>query len=139
MDPQTNKTNLKTTGKRPLSTDNSPTGITTNENSDNIEQINIQDLCATDSWPRFLVMESVDTNNPLSKLSPFVIEKAMKGLCEVVDVKKLRSGALLIEVSRAAQANNLLKQTSFASISVVALIIKLRGGCGRAGTETLTT
>jgi len=42
----------------------------------------------------------------------------MKGTCDVVDAKKLRSGALLIEVSRPAQATNLLMQTTFALIPV---------------------
>lgn len=97
--------------KRPLES--------TNENiSSNEQSFNIRDLGATDAWPRFLVMESTSQENSLSRLSPFVIEKAMKGICDAVNVKKLRSGSLLIEVSRPAQATNLLKQTSFASVPV---------------------
>jgi hypothetical protein len=89
----------------------------TNEQT-NEQTINSRDLCATDAWPRFLVMESVNQDQPLSKVSPFVIEKAMKGICNAVNVKKLRSGVLLIEVSRPEQATNLLKQTQFANIPV---------------------
>ena len=63
-------------------------------------------------------MESQNSDQLLSKLSPFIVEKAMKGISDVVNVKKLRSGALLIEVSRPAQASNLLKQTTFAMIPV---------------------
>ena len=71
------------------------------------------------NWPRFLVVEPTDVGRPLSSLSPFIIEKAMKGLAgEVKSVKKLRSGVLLVEVTRAGQANNLLKQTLFASVPV---------------------
>src|SRR3989441_12729596 len=110
MDSQTNN-QLKTPGKRLLTS--------SNESSPSNEQTtNIRDLCATDAWPRFLVMESTTLENSLSRLSPFVIEKAMKGICDVVDVKKLRSGALLIEVSRPAQATNLLKQTTFAMVPI---------------------
>src|SRR3989441_6888699 len=110
MDSQTNK-QLKTPGKRLLTS--------SNESSPSNEQTtNIRDLCATDAWPRFLVMESTTLENSLSRLSPFVIEKAMKGICDVVDCKKLRGGALLIEVSRPAQATNLLKQTTFAMVPI---------------------
>src|SRR5579872_5805548 len=43
----------------------------------------------------------------------------MKGITgEVVSIKKLRSGLLIVEVSREGQAKNLLKQTTFASIPV---------------------
>ena len=107
MDSPTNK-KLQTAGKRPLSVSSSDNEVT-NE---------MTDLCASDAWPRFLVMESVDEEKTLARLSPFVIGKAMKGICDVVDVKKLRSGALLIEVSRPAQATNLLKQTTFAMIPI---------------------
>jgi hypothetical protein len=70
-------------------------------------------------WPRFLVIESTATSRPLSSLSPFVIEKTMKGIAgEVKSVKKLRSGLILVEVTRPGQARNLLRQTLFASIPV---------------------
>ena len=63
-------------------------------------------------------MEATDQEKPISMLSPFVIQKAMKGICDVVNVTKLRSDALLVEVSRPAQATSLLKQTTFATISI---------------------
>jgi hypothetical protein len=70
-------------------------------------------------WPRFLVIEAIDKSKPVSSLSPFVIEKTLKGLIgETKSVKKLNSGIILVEVLREGQANNLLKQTSFASIDV---------------------
>jgi hypothetical protein len=75
-----------------------------------------------DSWPRFLVIESTDSErnvSNLSKLSPFVIEKSIKGcIGTAVQVKKLQSGGLLVEVARRAQAENLLRLTSLASLSV---------------------
>src|SRR6267154_3187635 len=110
-------TQLKTTGKRPLTSSNESSPSNEQTTKLNEETTNIRDLCATDAWPRFLVMESLEEKS-LSRLSPFIIEKAMKGICDVVDAKKLRSGALLIEVSRPAQATNLLMQTTFAMISV---------------------
>ena len=71
-------------------------------------------------WPRFLVIEnSQASEKTLASLSPFVIERAMKCYSSAVqNVKKLRSGALLVEATREAQANNLLKMTEFASVPV---------------------
>ena len=78
---------FQTTGKRHLAS--------SNESSPSDDHAtNTQDLSVTDNWPRFLVMESINSEQPLSKVSPFVVEKAMKGICDVVNVKKLRSGAL---------------------------------------------
>src|SRR5277367_3633857 len=56
------------------------------------------------NWPRYLITESTDLSNSLSNLSPFVVEKAMKGIGEAKSVKKLRSGVLLIEATKEAQA-----------------------------------
>ena len=54
-----------------------------------------------DSWPRFLIMESTDSDKPLSKLSPFALQKDIQGLAGVPkDVNRLRSGQVLIEVDR---------------------------------------
>ena len=70
------------------------------------------------NWPRFLVMESVDENNPLKKLSPFAVAKGIKGIAgEPKDVKFIRTG-LLIEVTRQTHSDNLLKTTTFVTIPV---------------------
>ena len=68
----------------------------TETNLSSHETTSISDISATDGWPRFLVMESLSQERPLSRLSPFVVEKAMKGLCDAVSVKKLGNGDLLI-------------------------------------------
>jgi len=45
-------------------------------------------------------MEAADPSKSLSSLSPFLIEKSMKGITgEVVSIKELRSGLLIVEVS----------------------------------------
>ena len=64
-------------------------------------------------YPRFLVVESLE-EDPITKLSPFVIEKVISGLIgEPKSVKKLRNGTLLIEVNRKSQSDNLLKIQKF--------------------------
>ena len=62
-----------------------------------------------DSWPRFLIMESMDSDKPLTKLSPFALQKGIQGLAAVPkDVNRLRSGQVLIEVDRKSHCRNLL-------------------------------
>ena len=68
----------------------------------------------TSHFPRFLLIESTATDHPLSKLSPFVIEKVLVLVAgSPKAVKKLISGALLVEVEKPKHAENLLKTSSF--------------------------
>ena len=69
------------------------------------------------SFSRFLVVESTQPDQPLSKLSPFVIEKVSVSLSgSSKSVKKLNSGSLLVEVEIAKHAENLLKLYPFFDI-----------------------
>jgi len=71
------------------------------------------------NWPRFLVMQtSRDDDESLQKLSPFAIALGIKGIAgEPKSVRKISQG-LLIEVSKRAHAQNLLKTSTFVSIAV---------------------
>jgi hypothetical protein len=72
------------------------------------------------NFPRFLVIESSDENNPLSKLSPFAIHKGIEGILgSTKSIKRLRSGHILIEVDKATRANNLLKLKELVHVPVV--------------------
>ena len=58
-------------------------------------------------WPRYLVMSGQDQS--FRKLYAIAISKAIQGLCgEPKDIRRLRSGDLLIEVHRDAQSRSLL-------------------------------
>ena len=71
------------------------------------------------TWPRFLIMEGTDMQQPLHKLSPFAIHKGILGIAgEPVGVKKLRSGQILIEFNKQHYSTNLLKCKSFVQIPV---------------------
>ena len=66
------------------------------------------------SFPRFLKIESTKPDQPLAKLSPFVIEKVLVSIVgSPKSVKKLNSGSLLVEIEKAKHAENLMKQTRF--------------------------
>ena len=74
---------------------------------------------STDAWPRFIVLTSKDSEKPLSKVSPFVIDKIIKSNAgEVKNVSKLRSGSLLVECVRRQQSVNLLSLEKVMDIQI---------------------
>ena len=67
---------------------------------------------AAGAWPRFLVVEAEDSANPLSRISPFLMQKWFEGVSSSIkDIKKLGSGAFLVncpteKVSRLLSGRN---------------------------------
>lgn len=59
-------------------------------------------------WSRFIVLSSQDNNKPLTKISPFVLEKLIKSVAGAVkNVTKMKSGDFLIECYRKTHSINL--------------------------------
>ena len=57
------------------------------------------------NWPRFLVMESSSDDLPLSKLSPFAVQKGFQAVAGTLkNIKRLRDGSFLVECARKSQA-----------------------------------
>ena len=72
---------------------------------------------STNGFPRFLVIESCN-EEPLTKLSPFIIEKVLISIAgSPKSVKKLRTGGLLVEVEKPQHSKNLLALKKFYNIS----------------------
>ena len=72
-----------------------------------------------ETFPRFLVIQSQDGSNPVTSLSPFIIEKQIESLIGTPkSVKKLKNKTLLVETNRKSQTDNLLKITSFFNLKV---------------------
>ena len=72
-------------------------------------------------WSRFIVLESLNPAEPLTKLSPFAVEKAIQGRFGTVKkVTKMRSGALLVEAARPTQAKMILDTTMLINTEVKA-------------------
>ena len=68
-------------------------------------------------YPRFLIIESTDPSRPLLKLSPFVIEKCISSIAtSPKSCQKLKSGALLVEMTNKVHVESLLKLKQFFSI-----------------------
>ena len=73
-----------------------------------------------DSWPHFLMIKGTDDTNSLKDMSPFAIQKGIKGIVgtDILNVKRLRSGDLLAEVSCEKHARILLKANTIGTIPV---------------------
>ena len=66
------------------------------------------------NWPRFLVMELASVDLPLSKLSPFTIQKGFQATAGTLkSINRLKDGSCLVECTRKPQAVGLLKTTQF--------------------------
>lgn len=77
------------------------------------------DVAKIDTWPRFITIISKEAEKPLNKLSPFVIEKSITGMAgSPKSVKKIRSGALLVECEKKSHSDNLLRTKVLAGIEV---------------------
>ena len=67
-----------------------------------------------DSWPRFVLLSSANEEKPLSKLSPFAVQKGFQAIAGTLEsTKKPRDGSFRMECSRRTQAENMLKTVTF--------------------------
>ena len=70
-------------------------------------------------WPRFLLVHGTSDDKPLSSLNAFAIHKCIIGLAgHPKNVKRLRSGDILVEVERKAHSDSLLRTKSFVNVPV---------------------
>ena len=70
-------------------------------------------------FPKFLVIHGTDDSKPLKKLSPFAIQKGIQGIAGIPEkVQRLRSGDILVEVSRRSHSTNLLRSKMLVDIPV---------------------
>ena len=61
----------------------------------------------TENWARFIILSTYDVENdkPITKLSPFVIDKTLKGkIGEAQSVKKMKTETLLVECKNKKQS-----------------------------------
>ena len=65
----------------------------------------------TMNWPRFLLVKSGDESLPVTKLSPFAIDKGFQALISgrLRSIKRLRNGTFLVECDTKKQSDLLLK------------------------------
>jgi hypothetical protein len=86
-----------------------------------IEDLSDEEISTTDDryWPKFLLIEATDKDKPLSKLSPFAVAKAIQGIAgQPKQAKYLRSGGMLLEVTKRTHCENLLRCNMIVNIPV---------------------
>ena len=77
--------------------------------------------CGYSDWPAFIVISSKNKENKATKIDPFALKKTIQGSAGTVkQVKKLRSGDILVECSRKQQSINLLQLTKIDNVPVSA-------------------
>ena len=85
-----------------------------NDQDSDTDSDNKRSYNSCNNWPRFLVVESLSDDLPLSKLSPFAVQKGFQAVAETLkSIKRLRDGSFLVECARKSQATGLLKTTRF--------------------------
>ena len=85
-----------------------------NDQDSDTDSNNERSCNSCNNWPRFLVVESSSDDLPLSKLSPFAVQKGFQAVAGTLkSIKRLRRGSFLVECARKSQAMVLLKNTRF--------------------------
>ena len=70
-------------------------------------------------FPTFIVIESKDPSHPVTKLSPFVVEKQLHSILGTAkSVRKLKNNTILVECFTRQQSENLLKHKKFFQLDV---------------------
>ena len=101
-------------GKRPLSDSDSET-----------EPFTFTASSKTTHFPTFIVIESKDPSNPVTKLSPYVIEKQLHGILGTPkSVKKLKNNTILVQCFTRQQSENLLKNKKFFQQNVTFILTR---------------
>ena len=86
--------------------------VRNNDQDSESDSENERSYNSCNNWPRFLVEESSSDDLPLSKLSPFAVQKGFQAVAGTLkNIKRLRGGSFLVECARKSQAMGLLKTT----------------------------
>ena len=73
----------------------------------------------SDNFAKLLVIKSDNEEQPITSLSPFIIEKQIEALIGTPKtVKKLKNKTLLVETTRKTQTEHLLKVKQFFNLQV---------------------
>ena len=79
-----------------------------NQDSD-LDSENERSYNSCNNWPRFLDVESSSDDLPLSKLSPFAVQKGFQAVAGTLkSIKRLRDGSFLVECGKRVRAQSLL-------------------------------
>ena len=101
--------------------------------SDNDSDSDYETRTMTMNWPRFLLVESGDESLPVTKLSPFAIDKGFQALISgrLRSIKRLRNGAFLVKCDTKKQSDLFLKSQKLVyRPMIVSIHPTLNSSCG---------
>ena len=103
-----------------------------NDQDSDTDSDNERSYNSCNNWPRFLLVESSSDDLPLSKLSPFAVQKGFQAVAGTLkNIGRLRDGSFLAQGARKSQAMGLLKTTRFVDRPIHDSIHKaLNSSCG---------
>ena len=82
--------------------------------SDVVSDEDLQPRSPVNTFSRFVVVQTLDGEPQITKLSPFVVEKTISGILGTPkSIKNLRNGTLLVECATQYQTKNLLAINQF--------------------------
>jgi len=85
------------------------------------QNMDTEDTAESSHYDRWLVVHSVDSDHSISKLSPFILDKAIRSAVGTMKtVRLLRNGHLLLEVASAVQSRIVNKLDNLAGCPVTA-------------------
>ena len=85
-----------------------------NDQDSDTDSDNERSYNSCNNWPRFLLVESSSDDLPLSKLSPFAVQKGFQAVAGTLkNIGRLRDGSFLAQGARKSQAMGFLKTTRF--------------------------
>ena len=91
-----------------------------NDQGSDLDSQNKRFYNSCNNWPRFLVVELSSDDLPLSKLSPFAVQKGFQAVARTLkSIKRLRDGSFLMKCGKRVQAQNLLRTNRFIDRPVI--------------------
>ena len=111
---------MKTLNEKPLSTNSSKRKLDNSDDDDDDDIGHTVKQPNTDKgiFSTFLVIASLNETKPITKISPFILQKSIQACAgEVKKVTKMKNGCLLVECIR-QQSKNLLSLTSIADLQI---------------------
>lgn len=99
-----------TNNKKQTMASNHPKSVWEDGDSDSESEIRERAKGVPGAWPRFLVVSSADEARPISKLSPFAVQKGFAGISSrLTKIKRMRDGSLLVECTTQRDSELLMR------------------------------
>ena len=70
-----------------------------------------------ENFYQFIVLESIE-ETPITKLSPFLIQKTIETRCKPIKIKKAMNNTIIIQTTNQKQSEKILKWEQFGKLNI---------------------